>query len=97
MTHDPHRETHTERSTIVTTTGGGGGPGLIIGAILAVLVVVLIVWLVFVRGDIDPAGPTDEVNVTIDIDDNTGGADEGDAPTETTPPADEGTTETTGG
>lgn len=92
MTHDPHRDTHTERSTVVTTNGGG--PGMIIGVILAILAVVLVLWLIFGLDDADPEGAGD-VDVTVDVDDTTGEADD-DGATETTAPP-EDTTVTTGG
>lgn len=70
MTQPPRHET--EREVIVTERSSGAG--MIVGLILAVLAILLVVWLIFgMGGDEEADVIPDDVNVTVDVEDATGG------------------------
>jgi hypothetical protein len=75
MTYPPQHD-H-DREVIVTDRSSGAG--VIVGVILAILAVLLVIWLLFgMNGEGEGAEVVpDDVNVTVNVDEATGGGGEG--------------------
>jgi len=75
MTQPPRHQP--DREVIVTERSSGAG--MVVGVVLAVLAILLVFWLIFgMDGDEGADVIPDDVNVTVDVDDGTGGGDGGD-------------------